>query len=93
MVLKLVACEIFQLFSFCLGCKVKDEVLSKECYLLTLGLGMWANFLQDDGYSSDVGLGVRIIGSFELVYTLFSAIYPKRSANDFHVPVCSQSIF
>lgn len=54
---------------------------------------MLANFLQDDGYSTGVGLGVEIIGTFVLVYTLFSAIYPKRNARDFHVPVCFQSIF
>ncbi|KAH6760353.1 plasma membrane intrinsic protein 2 [Perilla frutescens var. hirtella] len=39
------------------------------------------------GYSSGVGLGAEIIGTFVLVYTVFSATDPKRSARDSHVPV------
>nr|ALS31084.1 aquaporin PIP 2.1 [Prunus cerasifera x Prunus munsoniana] len=39
------------------------------------------------GYSKGVGLGAEIIGTFVLVYTVFSATDPKRSARDSHVPV------
>nr|QNS31169.1 plasma membrane intrinsic protein [Populus tomentosa] len=45
-----------------------------------------ANVLAD-GYSTGTGLGAEIIGTFVLVYTVFSATDPKRSARDSHVPV------
>ncbi|KAJ4846678.1 Aquaporin PIP2-2 [Turnera subulata] len=48
--------------------------------------GGGANSLQD-GYSTGVGLGAEIIGTFVLVYTVFSATDPKRNARDSHVPV------
>ncbi|XP_065870604.1 aquaporin PIP2-1-like [Euphorbia lathyris] len=48
--------------------------------------GGGANTLAD-GYSKGVGLGAEIIGTFVLVYTVFSATDPKRSARDSHVPV------
>nr|ACJ85173.1 unknown [Medicago truncatula] len=48
--------------------------------------GGGANFLHD-GYSTGVGLGAEIVGTFVLVYTAFSATDPKRSARDSHVPV------
>ncbi|WVZ25105.1 hypothetical protein V8G54_003649 [Vigna mungo] len=38
-----------------------------------------------DGYSKGTGLGVEIIGTFVLVYTIFSATDPKRKARDSHV--------
>lgn len=41
-----------------------------------------------DGYSKGTGLGAEIIGTFILVYTVFSATDPKRAARDSHVPVC-----
>lgn len=40
-----------------------------------------------DGYDKGVGLGAEIIGTFVLVYTVFSATDPKRNARDSHVPV------
>ncbi|XP_042507037.1 aquaporin PIP2-4-like isoform X2 [Macadamia integrifolia] len=40
-----------------------------------------------DGYSKGVGLAAEIIGTFVLVYTVFSATDPKRNARDSHVPV------
>ncbi|CAA2979892.1 aquaporin PIP2-1-like [Olea europaea subsp. europaea] len=40
-----------------------------------------------DGYSTGTGLAAEIIGTFVLVYTVFSATDPKRSARDSHVPV------
>ncbi|KAL9323922.1 hypothetical protein ACSQ67_008779 [Phaseolus vulgaris] len=48
--------------------------------------GGGANELSD-GYSTGVGLGAEIIGTFVLVYTVFSATDPKRNARDSHVPV------
>lgn len=39
------------------------------------------------GYSKGTGLGAEIIGTFLLVYTVFSATDPKRKARDSHVPV------
>ncbi|EXC16223.1 Aquaporin PIP2-2 [Morus notabilis] len=48
--------------------------------------GGGANSLAD-GYSNGTGLAAEIIGTFVLVYTVFSATDPKRSARDSHVPV------
>ncbi|XP_054815549.1 aquaporin PIP2-7-like [Prosopis cineraria] len=48
--------------------------------------GGGANFVHD-GYSTGTALGAEIIGTFVLVYTVFSATDPKRSARDSHVPV------
>lgn len=48
--------------------------------------GGGANSLAD-GYNTGTGLGAEIIGTFVLVYTVFSATDPKRSARDSHVPV------
>ncbi|KAK6136211.1 hypothetical protein DH2020_029965 [Rehmannia glutinosa] len=48
--------------------------------------GGGANGLSD-GYSTGVGLSAEIIGTFVLVYTVFSATDPKRSARDSHIPV------
>lgn len=53
--------------------------------------GGGANSLAD-GYNTGTGLGAEIIGTFVLVYTVFSATDPKRSARDSHVPVSSISI-
>nr|AAS65964.1 aquaporin PIP 2 [Physcomitrium patens] len=39
------------------------------------------------GYSIGTGLAAEIIGTFVLVYTVFSATDPKRNARDSHVPV------
>ncbi|GMH10535.1 hypothetical protein Nepgr_012376 [Nepenthes gracilis] len=39
------------------------------------------------GYSKGTGLAAEIIGTFVLVYTVFSATDPKRVARDSHVPV------
>ncbi|GAV64683.1 MIP domain-containing protein, partial [Cephalotus follicularis] len=40
-----------------------------------------------DGYSTGTGLAAEIIGTFVLVYTVFSATDPKRNARDSYVPV------
>ena len=39
------------------------------------------------GYSRGDGLGAEIVGTFVLVYTVFSATDAKRSARDSHVPI------
>ncbi|XP_022739870.1 aquaporin PIP2-7-like [Durio zibethinus] len=39
------------------------------------------------GYSKGTALGAEIIGTFVLVYTVFSATDPKRNARDSYVPV------
>eukprot|EP00850_Spirogloea_muscicola_P004773 SM000021S06406 [mRNA] locus=s21:60589:63068:- [translate_table: standard] len=44
-----------------------------------------ANFVQP-GYSNGAGLGAEIIGTFVLVFVVFSATDPKRAARDFHIP-------
>ncbi|AES71115.1 major intrinsic protein (MIP) family transporter [Medicago truncatula] len=46
-----------------------------------------ANFVAP-GYTKGDGLGAEIVGTFVLVYTVFSATDAKRSARDSHVPVC-----
>lgn len=46
-----------------------------------------ANFVAH-GYTKGDGLGAEIIGTFVLVYTVFSATDAKRNARDSHVPVC-----
>ncbi|XP_061376669.1 aquaporin PIP2-7 isoform X1 [Gastrolobium bilobum] len=43
--------------------------------------------LVQGGYTKGTALGAEIIGTFVLVYTVFSATDPKRSARDSHVPV------
>ncbi|CAH9138251.1 unnamed protein product [Cuscuta epithymum] len=48
--------------------------------------GGGANMLQP-GYNIGTGLGAEIIGTFVLVYTVFSATDPKRNARDSHIPV------
>ncbi|CAA2988120.1 aquaporin PIP1-2 [Olea europaea subsp. europaea] len=42
------------------------------------------------GYTKGDGLGAEIIGTFVLVYTVFSATDAKRNARDSHVPLHSQ---
>lgn len=39
------------------------------------------------GYTKGDGLGAEIVGTFILVYTVFSATDAKRNARDSHVPV------
>lgn len=50
-------------------------------------LGGGANVV-NHGYTKGDGLGAEIIGTFVLVYTVFSATDAKRNARDSHVPVC-----
>ncbi|RWW20614.1 hypothetical protein BHE74_00048150 [Ensete ventricosum] len=48
--------------------------------------GGGANVVAPD-YSKGTALGTEIVGTFVLVYTVFSATDPKRSARESHVPV------
>ena len=41
------------------------------------------------GYSKGAGLGAEIIGTFVLVYTVFSATDPKRAAKNSIAPACT----
>nr|AHW81492.1 ECFP-tagged plasma membrane intrinsic protein 2a [Cloning vector pBullet-pm-n]AHW81510.1 ECFP-tagged plasma membrane intrinsic protein 2a [Cloning vector pBullet-pm-c] len=70
----------------CLGaiCGVGFVKAFQSSYYTRYGGG--ANSLAD-GYSTGTGLAAEIIGTFVLVYTVFSATDPKRSARDSHVPV------
>lgn len=49
-------------------------------------LGGGANSVSS-GFTKGDGLGAEIVGTFVLVYTVFSATDAKRSARDSHVPV------
>ncbi|KAF3449720.1 hypothetical protein FNV43_RR10451 [Rhamnella rubrinervis] len=49
-------------------------------------LGGGANTVSP-GYSKGDGLGAEIVGTFVLVYTVFSATDAKRNARDSHVPI------
>ncbi|GER57717.1 plasma membrane intrinsic protein [Striga asiatica] len=72
----------------CLGaiCGVGFVKAFQKTYYNTYGGG--ANVVAH-GYNKGVGLGAEIIGTFVLVYTVFSATDPKRSARDSHVPFLS----
>lgn len=74
----------------CLGaiCGVGLVKAFQKSYFNKYGGG--ANVLAD-GYSKGVGLAAEIIGTFVLVYTVFSATDPKRNARDSHVPVSTLS--
>ncbi|XP_043696628.1 aquaporin PIP2-4-like [Telopea speciosissima] len=70
----------------CLGamCGVGLVKAFQKSYYVHCGGG--ANKIAD-GYRKGVGFAAQIIGTFVLVYTVFSATDPKRSARDSHVPV------
>ncbi|XP_020218594.1 aquaporin PIP2-2 [Cajanus cajan] len=77
---------ILYMVAQCLGaiCGVGLVKAFQKAYYNRYGGG--ANELSA-GYSTGVGLGAEIVGTFVLVYTVFSATDPKRSARDSHVPV------
>ncbi|KAH9607654.1 hypothetical protein KSS87_005990 [Heliosperma pusillum] len=77
---------ILYMVAQCLGaiCGVGLVKAFQSAYYVRFGGG--ANELAV-GYSKGTGLGAEIIGTFVLVYTVFSATDPKRSARDSHVPV------
>ncbi|NP_001311719.1 aquaporin PIP2-4-like [Nicotiana tabacum] len=70
----------------CLGaiCGVGFVKAFQSAYYVRYGGG--ANVMAP-GHTKGVGLAAEIIGTFVLVYTVFSATDPKRNARDSHVPV------
>jgi aquaporin PIP len=77
---------IFYMVMQCLGAICGAGVVKgyKKSLYETAGGG--ANVVAH-GYTKGSGLGAEIIGTFILVYTVFSATDAKRSARDSHVPV------
>ncbi|GJN36463.1 hypothetical protein PR202_gb25368 [Eleusine coracana subsp. coracana] len=77
---------VLYIIAQCLGamCGVGLVKAFQSAYFVRYGGG--ANELQA-GYSKGTGLAAEIIGTFVLVYTVFSATDPKRNARDSHVPV------
>jgi aquaporin PIP len=77
---------ILYMVAQCLGA-ICGAALSKAfqtAYYTRYGGG---NNIVSPGYSSGTALAAEIIGTFVLVYTVFSATDPKRSARDSFVPV------
>ncbi|OAY67206.1 Aquaporin PIP2-4 [Ananas comosus] len=77
---------VLYMIAQCLGaiCGVGLVKGFQKAYYVRYGGG--ANELSS-GYSTGTGLAAEIIGTFVLVYTVFSATDPKRNARDSHVPV------
>lgn len=77
---------VMYMLAQCLGaiCGVGLVKAFQKSYYKRYGGG--ANVVAE-GYSNSVGLAAEIMGTFVLVYTVFSATDPKRSARDSHVPV------
>ncbi|XP_030538192.1 aquaporin PIP1-2 [Rhodamnia argentea] len=78
---------VFYIIMQCLGAicgagVVKGFMGHKQYELL----GGGANFVSH-GYTKGDGLGAEIVGTFVLVYTVFSATDAKRNARDSHVPI------
>ena len=79
---------VFYMVMQCLGAICGAGVVKGfqgDAQYTTLGGG--ANVVAH-GYTKGDGLGAEIVGTFVLVYTVFSATDAKRSARDSHVPVC-----
>ncbi|NP_001312464.1 aquaporin PIP2-7-like [Nicotiana tabacum] len=77
---------VLYMVSQCLGaiCGVGLVKAFQKAYFNRYGGGV---NVMAGGHNKGVGLGAEIIGTFVLVYTVFSATDPKRSARDSHVPV------
>ncbi|XVF68584.1 hypothetical protein PTKIN_Ptkin11bG0013800 [Pterospermum kingtungense] len=76
---------IMYMVAQCLGaiCGCGFVKAFQKTYYNSYGGG--ANEVQP-GFSKGTALGAEIIGTFVLVYTVFSATDPKRNARDSHVP-------
>ena len=78
---------VFYIIMQCLGAICGAGVVKgfegKRLYALN---GGGANVV-NHGYTKGDGLGAEIIGTFILVYTVFSATDAKRNARDSHVPI------
>jgi aquaporin PIP len=77
---------IFYIVMQCLGAICGAGVVKGFQQGLYMGNGGGANVVAP-GYTKGSGLGAEIIGTFVLVYTVFSATDAKRNARDSHVPV------
>ncbi|KAJ6407762.1 hypothetical protein OIU84_011121 [Salix udensis] len=77
---------VFYMIMQCLGAICGAAVVKsfqKSSYEI---LGGGANTVST-GYGKGAGLGAEILGTFVLVYTVFSATDAKRNARDSHVPI------
>ncbi|TVU28804.1 hypothetical protein EJB05_20350 [Eragrostis curvula] len=82
---------IFYMIMQCLGAICGAGVVKGFQQGLYMGNGGGANVV-NNGYTKGDGLGAEIVGTFVLVYTVFSATDAKRNARDSHVPVVPSSI-
>ncbi|EAZ24111.1 hypothetical protein OsJ_07850 [Oryza sativa Japonica Group] len=77
---------IFYIVMQCLGAICGAGVVKGFQQGLYMGNGGGANVVAS-GYTKGDGLGAEIVGTFILVYTVFSATDAKRNARDSHVPI------
>ena len=77
---------LFYMVMQCLGAICGAGVVKGFRQGLYMGAGGGANAV-NPGYTKGDGLGAEIVGTFVLVYTVFSATDAKRSARDSHVPI------
>jgi len=77
---------VFYIIMQCLGAICGAGVVKGFQQGLYMGNGGGANVVAP-GYTKGSGLGAEIIGTFVLVYTVFSATDAKRNARDSHVPI------
>ncbi|KAL1075964.1 hypothetical protein V6Z11_D11G401100 [Gossypium hirsutum] len=77
---------VFYMIMQCLGAICGAAVVKSFQKTQYERLGGGANTISS-GYSKTSGLGAEIVGTFVLVYTVFSATDAKRNARDSHVPI------
>ncbi|KAG6395434.1 hypothetical protein SASPL_146079 [Salvia splendens] len=77
---------VFYMVMQCLGAICGAGVVKGFHKTLYMTKGGGANMV-NHGYTKGDGLGAEIVGTFVLVYTVFSATDAKRSARDSHVPI------
>ncbi|CAN6471353.1 unnamed protein product [Victoria cruziana] len=82
---------VFYMVMQCLGAICGAGVVKGYGESLYMASKGGANMVQS-GYTKGDGLGAEIVGTFILVYTVFSATDAKRNARDSHVPVSFLSI-
>ncbi|XP_016445200.2 aquaporin PIP1-2-like [Nicotiana tabacum] len=82
---------VFYMVMQCLGAICGAGVVKGFSKTLYQTKGGGANVV-NLGYTKGSGLGAEIVGTFVLVYTVFSATDAKRSARDSHVPVSIHSL-
>ncbi|PKA58814.1 putative aquaporin PIP1-2 [Apostasia shenzhenica] len=77
---------LFYMVMQCLGATCGAGVVKGFKKSLYMAKNGGTNFV-NPGYTKGDGLGAEIVGTFVLVYTVFSATDAKRSARDSHVPI------